>query len=558
MLRQEIHCSYLRPFPFVRLATFASLFLATSFSLLAQTTQVAPTAHTIEPSRFEIYGGYGLFRPIDSGIAGRQYPTITNKNVTTSVTYFFSKHWGAQVEGEYFSNNLTHRTFQICDNDSNGIPHCQQDQDINTVEGGVVYRWPMGHWVPYVHLLAGEQTMNGPVVNPAKTGVGFTGGFGIDYVLPYTRGILAIRPIQADFQYATLHYGTLTADGLSGGTADISAVKLSGGLVIRMGTIAPKTQVALACTADPIAVFPGDPVLLQQTATNLRMKRAATYSWSTTGGAIAESDRNADHATLVTTGLMPGDYKVTGHVSQGSNAYQQASCIASFTVRAYDPPTISCMASPSETLAGTAVTITATASSPQGRPLTYSYSPMDNITGSGATVQLATAGMSPGTTQITCNVTDDLGHTASAQVPVLIDGPAAMPAKPVQQALCSISFERDSRRPARVDNEAKACLDSVALSLNRDTQATLVIVGEGTDADHPSTAAERAINAKQYLETEKGIEGSRIQLRSKQSDKREDEIILVPLGATLEAPDALEFDAQSIHQHGEAYGHHRQ
>jgi hypothetical protein len=48
------------------------------------------------------------------------------------------------------------------------------------------------------------------------------------------------------------------------------------------------------------------------------------------------------------------------------------------------------------------------------------------------------------------------------------------------QALCSITFEKDKKRPTRVDNEAKACLDEVALDLQKQSDATAVVVGEST------------------------------------------------------------------------------
>ena len=44
-------------------------------------------------------------------------------------------------------------------------------------------------------------------------------------------------------------------------------------------------------------------------------------------------------------------------------------------------------------------------------------------------------------------------------------------------SLCSVSFERDAKRPTRVDNEAKACLDDVALALQRSSSAKLAMVG---------------------------------------------------------------------------------
>ncbi len=76
---------------------------------------------------------------------------------------------------------------------------------------------------------------------------------------------------------------------------------------------------------------------------------------------------------------------------------------------------------------------------------------------------------------------------------------------------CSITIRR---RPARVDNDAKGCLDDVALNAQRSSDASLVVVGNSaTDA---TLAAQRAVNTKAYLVTEKGIDASRISVRTEQ------------------------------------------
>ena len=78
---------------------------------------------------------------------------------------------------------------------------------------------------------------------------------------------------------------------------------------------------------------------------------------------------------------------------------------------------------------------------------------------------------------ITCNVSDDKGQTASSSTNLTITAPYVPPA-PKTQALCSLSFATDKKRPVRVDNEAKACLDQVALDLKQQADAKAVIVGE--------------------------------------------------------------------------------
>ena len=57
-----------------------------------------------------------------------------------------------------------------------------------------------------------------------------------------------------------------------------------------------------------------------------------------------------------------------------------------------------------------------------------------------------------------------------------------------------MSFERDAKRPERVDNEAKACLDDVALALQRSSDAKLALVGN-EDAKEKA-AADKAAKMK--------------------------------------------------------------
>jgi hypothetical protein len=123
---------------------------------------------------------------------------------------------------------------------------------------------------------------------------------------------------------------------------------------------------------------------------------------------------------------------------------------------------------------------------------------------------------------------------------------------PHTEALCSITFEKDKRRPARVDNEAKACLDEVALDLQKQSDAKAVVVGNANAKEKAKTAKEeaaaakrkhakpvedlavqRAVNTKDYLVTEKGIDASRISVSTGTTDGQKVEDYLVPAGANF-------------------------
>ena len=519
--------------------------LAACSALSGQNVQ---PAREIPDSRVDIYGGYGYLHPINSGVGGYQYQDISNPNATVSVAGFFNRYVGLQIEGGYFSSDAINLPVPGCP-----TPTCfTHNQKIYTAEAGPIVRWPLGRFVPFLHTLGGGERTNGPVYQPLTWGWGVTGGGGVDIVLPFFHNLFALRPIQADFQYSQVVYGPLhVPDRTDGGFGEIDALKLSGGLVARFGEIAEQRGAMLGCTVEPMRVFPGDPVQVTGSTLYLNPKHRSIFTWSTNGGKIKSAGPNA---TVDTTGMAPGDYTVLGHVDNGVRAAHQASCDVPFTIKPYEPPTITCSASPATVASGTQVDINTVGTSPQNRPLTYSYSASEGtVNGNGRTASLNTDGLSPSGVTVTCNVVDDVGHTATTTTQVTIEKPV-VPVIPQTQELCTIGFTRDKKRPVRVDNEAKGCLDDIALTLNRQTDARLVVVGNAVPEDKPDAAAERALNVRQYLTREKGIDPSRVDVRTGNAASRTAQDILVPSGATFSQPESRAFDEQTIIRHGQAYG----
>ncbi|MGH9597224.1 MAG: OmpA family protein, partial [Edaphobacter sp.] len=322
---------------------------------------------------------------------------------------------------------------------------------------------------------------------------------------------------------------------------------LSSGIVTHFGHIIPPPPVTYACSVSPTTVFPGDPITVTGTAANLNPKKTASYTWTADGGTVSGT---SNVANIDTKTANPGTYTVKGHVSEGVKPGQMADCSATYTVKAYEPPTVSCSANPSTVAPGDSSTITASGMSPQNRPLTYSYSASaGSVSGSSSTATLSTAGAAPGTITVTCNVVDDKGQTASSTSTVTVNAPPPPPA-PTTSALCSVSFERDARRPARVDNEGKACLDDVALKLQSASDAKLAVVGDAgsTEKKGPELAAERAVNATDYLVKEKGIDASRITVYTGSDNGKTVSTTLVPSGATLSTSGLTPVDESMVNQ----------
>jgi hypothetical protein len=86
---------------------------------------------------------------------------------------------------------------------------------------------------------------------------------------------------------------------------------------------------------------------------------------------------------------------------------------------------------------------------------------------------------------------------------------------------------------AYVDNRAKAILDDVALRLQREANSSVMFVGYSALAEAAKLGMARATNAKTYLTKDKGIDGSRIQVRDGGKGGRRTEIWFIPAGAAV-------------------------
>jgi hypothetical protein len=313
--------------------------------------------------------------------------------------------------------------------------------------------------------------------------------------------------------------------------------------------------ITLACNATPPAVYAGEQVTATATAGSISTKKNTNviYSWSGSG---VKGDGST--ATIATDSLNPDSYTVKAEVKEGKKGKeglkpgQTAECSAGFKVKEFEPPTVSCVTSPSTLKPGDTSTVNCTGVSPQSRPLTYTYSATaGTISGVGSTATFSSAGAPTGQVGITCNVADDKNHTASADTTVAIVAPPPPPAPHVQE-LCSLSFSRDAKRPTRVDNEAKACLDQIAINLKQSPDARAVIVADSNVKEKTITAKQekiaarhkhskveyfdqqRAVNIKDYLVNDQGIDASRISVATGTGDDQNVQDYLVPVGAAFE------------------------
>jgi len=527
--------------PFRSLGRFALAACAVSFSALslgAQTPSATAPVSGSNPSRVDVFLGYSYFgahgqiKP-----AGINYSSI-NLGAIGSGAYYINKFYGGEV---IYANHTTNQ----------GNPN----DGVQSISVGPIVRLPLQNFTVFAHGLVGSERLGGPNSEvpatlehePYTWGVALTAGGGMDYDLPFFSNRFSLRLFEADYRYMHADFGPyvgVPTGGALGGRANLSAVELSSGIVTHFGHVIPPPPVTYTIAVVPATIFAGDPVTATGTALNLNPKKTATYTWTSDSGAISGT---SNVANVDTKTLAPGTYTVKSHVSEGSKAGQSADASGSFTVKPFDPPTVSCSANPSSINPGDSSTITINAVSPQNRPLTYSYSATaGSINGTTSSATFASAGAASGPITVTCNAADDKGHSESATTSVTVIAPPPPPAAPapVASSLCPVSFERDAKRPTRVDNEAKACLDDVALNLQRSTDAKLALVGNATakenavkgkktkKAKKPQLAAERAVNTKEYLVTDKGIDASRVLVYTGTDGGKTVTTTLIPAGAT--------------------------
>lgn len=498
----------------IRKARSGSVFMILLAVAFVAVTSSAMLAQETTPSKVDIFGGYSWASP---GKIGATAPGLA---ASQTLKLPGESGWGASA-----TYNL-HRNFGFTA-DFGG--HYSDQANFGTVMFGPKVMYRTEHLTPFGELLVGLARLS-PAGRDSANGLGVAVGGGFD--LNVARRV-AWRVIQAD--YIRQQYNN--SSGL--GVGHMNGARVQGGLVLLLGGMEPLTPPSASCSVQPTAVMAGEPVNATATPNGFNPKHTVTYAWKSTGGKVTPNNTNA---TIDTTGLAPGSYNVSFTATDPKvKTNGIANCAASFTINEppKHPPTISCSANPTTVKSGDPATITCQGNSPDNRPLTYNCtSSAGRITGSGESVQLDTAGAPAGPITVTCTATDDRGLNASTTTNVNVEVP---PPPPQASKLNEIAFP-NTKKPARVDNTAKAILDDVALRLQREPDAKAVIVGYMDPSEEKAAkrlrisdlAAQRAVNTKEYLVTEKGIDPSRIEVRTGTAGGQRSEIYLVPAGATFD------------------------
>ncbi len=236
---------------------------------------------------------------------------------------------------------------------------------------------------------------------------------------------------------------------------------------------------------------------------------------------------------IPTTGIPCGRYTVTTTVTATVPAVDcpsdcvttgQTTCTASYEVTEPPCPTVNCeiTASPSSANEGDRITLRVSSTGADSPSYSWSVSGGGTLSStSGSEVTLDTTGLNLGpneTRTITVSVNVGTSRTrcdqpcpgGSCTTTVTVTGlkPACVD---IITPCGPIFFPFNS---ARINNEHKACLDQIALQLQQDPRASVVIDGHRDSSERVGISLTRANNARDYLTTEKGIDSSRITVRN--------------------------------------------
>ena len=209
-----------------------------SGTVLALGQNGAPSASVdaVRPSRMDAFLGYYYFATSSAlQPSGVQFDSIPAGG-SASVTYYVTRHLGAEVLFGAHEGGFNSATQQIYPNDS-----------VFFLTAGPVYRQRLNdRWMMFGHVLLGAGDLLGPnsdvrasfTHNDYKWGFAVTVGGGIDYVLPLWHNRLSIRAIQLDFQHMNADFGPYhpaPTPGQGGGGVALNGLSISAGVVGHFG-----------------------------------------------------------------------------------------------------------------------------------------------------------------------------------------------------------------------------------------------------------------------------------------------------------------------------------
>ncbi len=475
-------------------------------------------AQEIQP-KDEVYGGYSWLHTGGYVDGGFKSPDIARGFDISNVYYFPQAHnLGVLADFSYNWNG------KIAQTSVNNV-------DVYNIMGGLQYKYHGQVFSPFARVFVGAVDHTGGYGTGSRSqwSVGAGAGGGFDLNLSH---MFSLRVAQVDYIY-----NTYSPRFLSGYTTQWNSIRLSAGLVLNLGSY---YNPPLSCTASatPAEVFAPDPVKVTTTGTGFNPKHPVAYSWTANGGKI--SDASSQNATVDTTGVAAGNYSANSTITDtwpkfknldsGHHSFfgkpvpiPPAMCAANFTIKQPQPPVVSCSANPTTIAIGEPATITMNATDPQGWPMTYSWSATGGqLSGSGTTATLTATSADAGNT---ITVTGTATTNRPGGNPATLSSNCTASVNVPRVATCvniedwgECTFEKNPKKPWRVDNDCKDTLDKLSLRLQQMPNGKLDIVGYTNQEESVNVqqlGSQRSVNVKYYLTTDgpNKVDATRVQPR---------------------------------------------
>ena len=505
-------------------ATLTALLFALCF---LSTFAAAQTNQPVD----EVFGGYSWLHTNGYINFGFKSPDIVDGFDLSNTYYFPQMHnLGALVDLSYHWN---------------GKNPVADDIDVGNLLAGIQYKYHTDTFSPFARIFVGGVGHWGGGGTHWSVGVGGGGGFDLNVTHKLT-----IRLAQVDYIY-----NNYPQNLGSGHNPQWNSIRLAAGLIWNLGSY---YNPPLTCTASatPNEVFAPDPVKVTTTGTGFNPKHPITYAWATNGGRVA--DASSQTATVDTTGVAAGNYAANSTITDVDPKFKNldsghhlnilgkpdpippAMCAANFTIKQPQPPVVSCSASPTTIAIGEPSTITMNATDPQGWPMTYSWSATGGqLSGSGTTATLTATSADAGNT---ITVTGTATTNRPGGNPATLSSSCTAQVNVPQVKTCvniedwgECTFEKNPKKPWRVDNDCKDTLDKLALRLQQMPNGKLDVVGYTDEKEvvkEQTLGSQRSVNVKYYLTTDgpTKVDAGRVQPRTGGTKGKATHFYFVPEG----------------------------
>jgi len=476
----------------------------------------------------EVFLGYSWLHPGGYGDLGYKVPDITH---------------GFDISNTYYLPSL-HNVGFLADGSGHFGSNASKGNSVGYALFGLQYKYHTDTFSPFARAFVGMADLSPDCCGGTKyhVAVGGGGGFDLNFTHRFT-----IRVAQFDYIYSNYNQSFL-----SGHTTQWNSIRLAAGVVVNLGSY---YNPPLTCTASatPAEVFAPDQVKVTTTGANFPPKHTLFYSWAANGGKL--SPDNAQSATIDTTGMAPGSYSASSTITDpklknhdsGTHSVlgrpepmKPAMCAANFTIKQPLPPNVSCSANPTTIAIGEPSTITMTATDPQGWPMTYSWSATGGqLSGSGTTSTLTATNADAGNTitvtgTATTNRPGGNPETLSSSCTAQVNVPQVQKCTVIED-WGECTFEKNPKKPWRVDNDCKDTLDKLSLRLQQMPNGKLDIVGYTDEKEvvkEQTLGSQRSVNIKYYLTTDgpTKVDAGRVQPRQGGTKGKATHFYFVPEG----------------------------